>query len=278
MHSEKKLLQRAMTYLERAHTYLEPEDSEALHSVTDFLKSCDHSFFNRCKLREEKIKAAVRKLSMAFEKKLNHSDWRDIDIMMKAAVELKWTIHESWLAHIRREGGCTWHLVDPVTLITKGLSLHMPIFDWFALGEWIKNQEIHRRTLFQTVYKKIIVEKLGVIKPHCECLANNCSEIAAFKKAMMMHYDATGHLIAFSDMAANEILFSSSAYTLSSLSNHHKIQMQKSIASNDNEKEIKLRVSAASIASFIEYKTRTISQDPIESRSFSWIPRASRGT
>jgi len=260
MRTEKteKLMHNAAIHLEQFKTVLmttHEHDAivQALNSVTDFLKSSDYGFFKSDKSQEEEVSAAMIKLSIAFKNKLSQSHSRDLDIVMQAAVELKWTIHESWLATARRKGGCAWHLVDPVALVTKGVSL--PVSDWIEFGECMKNQETHRKSLFKSVYEGILAEKLGVIESDCLCNDNHCSEKSAFKKAMLMHYDATGHLICYNDISANDVLFSSSAYTLSSLSQTtHQ-------AANDKVKEVKLRVSASSIASLIEYKSR-----PFETR------------
>lgn len=195
--------------------------SQDLKTVTDFLNSRDHSLVTPFKFRGEEVKNAVQRLSGALR---NGDDpFADLDkdvrenlaLSVQAAVELKCTVHETWLGSARRnidnftrdyvrQVPILGHLVDwavrgAMTVAALGLKVVAGILTFpVSVPQWFKHRD-DRREMYKSTYEGLLAESLGSLKGGCMSSADRAGEQADQRAMMKKQFAEEGKIISYND-------------------------------------------------------------------------------
>lgn len=195
--------------------------NQDLKTVTDFLNSRDHSLVTPFKFRGKDVKAAVKNLTEELRK--DDGQFADLDkdvreniaLSVQAAVELKCTVHETWLGSARRnianftrdyvrQVPILGHLVDwavrgAMTVAAVGLKAVAGLITLpFSLPQWIKHRG-DRREMYKGAYEGILAESLGTLQGGCMSSADRAGEMAEQRAAMKKQFAEEGRILSYND-------------------------------------------------------------------------------
>lgn len=195
--------------------------NQDLKTVTDFLNSRDHSLVTPFKFRGKDVKDAVQKLTTELRKDdgqfydLPKNVRENIALSAQAAVELKCTVHETWLGSARRNianftrdyvrqvpilGNLVdWAVRGAMTVAAVGLKavagiLTLPV----SLPQWIKHRG-DRREMYKSTYEGILAESLGSLRGGCMSSADRALEVAEQRAMMKKQFSEEGKILSYND-------------------------------------------------------------------------------
>lgn len=211
VNDSRKLLQHASNHLE-GMTKL-GVDAADLETIRKFLynpsplRMTNHSFLTPYKSRGTKVKKALERISSTLQsaEQKDPAVARNFDLLMRSAVELKCTVHETILGAARRNISnlllkipvagtlLKWVFVDTSAAVAKTITA--PI----GIREWLKNHTTRRKSAYKSAYEGLVAGTMGVIESGCMSNEDRGGEKAAFERAMVTQYAATGKLIGYND-------------------------------------------------------------------------------
>ncbi|WP_207387238.1 hypothetical protein, partial [Fluoribacter gormanii] len=194
-------------------------NNQNLNTVIDFLNSSDHSLFTPFKFRGELVKDAIKNLTSELRNgqgnfsNLSRDVRENIALSVQAAVELKCTVHETWLGSARRnianftrdyvrQVPVLGHLLDwtvrgAMTVAALGLkAITLPI----SLPQWIKHRG-DRQEMYKSTYEGILAESLGSLRGGCMSSADRALEQAEQRAMMKKQFALEGKIISYNDSA-----------------------------------------------------------------------------
>ncbi|WP_115712778.1 hypothetical protein [Legionella sainthelensi] len=196
------------------------ENNKHLKTVLDFLSSPNHSLFTPFKFRGSKVKEAIKNLTLELRNgdscsHLSKKSRENIALSLHAAIELKCTIHETWLGSFRRnitnftrdyvrQVPVSGHLIDwtirgALTLAAVGLKAIVNIFTSpFSLPQWIKHRG-DRREMYKSTYEGVLAESLGVLRGGCMSSADRALEQAEQRAMIKKQFSIEGKIISYND-------------------------------------------------------------------------------
>ncbi|MCH9718077.1 MAG: hypothetical protein K0U52_13490, partial [Gammaproteobacteria bacterium] len=175
-----------------------------LATVTDFLTSPDHSFVSPFKFRGKDVKEAVKALTEELRKDdgayshLPKMQRENIALSLQAAVELKCTVHETWLGSAQRNiDNFTRRipLLGPVLRVVMAVAATPG-----AMAEWAQHGN-DRREMHKASYEGILAESLGSLKGGCMSSADRAGEVAEQRAAMKKQFAEEGKILSYNDSA-----------------------------------------------------------------------------
>ncbi|MCW8409040.1 hypothetical protein OQJ13_08665 [Legionella sp. PATHC035] len=198
-----------------------PGANNDLTHVIDFLNSRDHSLVTPFKFRGEKVKNALKGLTNELRddngsfKGLPKDVRENIALSAQAAVELKCTVHETWLGSARRnianftrdyvrQVPILGHVIDWVvrgtmTVAAVGLKAVAGLITLpFSLPQWIKHRD-DRREMYKSTYEGILAESLGSLRGGCMSSADRALEQAEQRVMMKKQFAQEGKIISYND-------------------------------------------------------------------------------
>jgi hypothetical protein len=214
----RKLIGNAVTLLDKVNEKYPRQD---LTKVIAFLNSPDHSLLIPYKFRGQEVKEAINALTSelrnenGFFSKLPKETRENLALSIQAAVELKCTVHETWLGSARRTIAnfsrdyvravpILGHLVDwilrgTMTLAALALKavaglLTLPV----SAPQWIKHWN-DRQEMYKSTYEGLLAESLGVLQGGCMSSADRAGEMAEQRAAMKKQFTEEGCLISYND-------------------------------------------------------------------------------
>uniref|UniRef100_A0A2H5FM59 Uncharacterized protein n=1 Tax=Legionella sainthelensi TaxID=28087 RepID=A0A2H5FM59_9GAMM len=195
-------------------------DNNHLKTVIAFLSSPNHSLFTPFKFRGSKVKEAIKNLTLELRNgsgfnTLSKKARENMALSLHAAIELKCTIHETWLGSVRRnitnftrdyvrQAPVSGHLIDwavrgALTLAAVGLKAIVKIFTFpFSLPQWIKHRE-DRREMYKSTYEGVLAESLGVLRGGCMSSADRALEQAEQRAMIKKQFAIEGKIISYND-------------------------------------------------------------------------------
>jgi hypothetical protein len=195
--------------------------NQDLKTVTDFLNSRDHSLVTPFKYRGKDVKAAVKNLTEALRKddgqfaNLDKDVRENIALSVQAAVELKCTVHETWLGSARRNianftrdyvrqvpilGNLVdWVVRGAMTVAAVGLKIVAGILTLpVTVSQGIKHWG-DRREMYKSTYEGILAESLGSLRGGCMSSADRALEVAEQRAMMKKQFAETGEILSYND-------------------------------------------------------------------------------
>lgn len=200
--------------------------NQDLKTITDFLNSSDHSLITPFKYRGKDVKAAVKNLTEELRKNdgqftnLAKDVRENIALSIQAAVELKCTVHETWLGSARRNIAnftrdyvrqipILGHVVDwtvrgAMALAAVGLKivagiLTLPVTVSQGIMHWGDRREMYKNT-----YEGILAESLGSLRGGCMSSADRALEVAEQRAMMKKQFAEEGEILSYNDSPAKK--------------------------------------------------------------------------
>ncbi|HHF7346139.1 TPA: hypothetical protein ACPSKB_002574 [Legionella feeleii] len=214
----RQLIGNAVNVLNKVDTKYPNQD---LKTVIDFLNSRDHSLVTPFKFRGKEVKDAVQRLSGALRNgddpfsNLDKDVRENLALSVQAAVELKCTVHETWLGSARRnidnftrdyvrQVPILGHLVDwavrgAMTVAALGLKAVAGILTFpVSLPQWFKHRG-DRREMYKSTYEGLLAESLGSLKGGCMSSADRAGEQGDQRAMMKKQFAEEGKIISYND-------------------------------------------------------------------------------
>ncbi|WP_019215242.1 hypothetical protein [Legionella tunisiensis] len=196
-------------------------NNQDLKTITDFLNSRDHSLFTPYKFRGENVKKAIKNLTDELRKDdgqfagLDKDVRENLALSAQAAVELKCTVHETWLGSARRNIAnftrdyvrqvpilghlADWAVRGAMTVAALGLKAVVGILTLpFSAPQWYKHWG-DRREMYKSTYEGLLAESLGSLRGGCMSSADRAGEQADQRAMMKKQFAEEGRIISYND-------------------------------------------------------------------------------
>ncbi len=216
----KKLINYALRHLQRAFPTSDhsvgvknPTSLFDSYILWEFFTSRDYSFFTPYKSPNSRVKNAVAVMSDRLQK-LDTPEARDLDVLLRSAVELKCLVHETWLGALRRRAShfvmkapyigpaVNFLFIDIPSNILKAAFAFMP-WGWVGLAHWAKHHSTRRKTVYKSTYEMLIASVIG--KGHTGCMSNVDRGLleGTFLGDLLLQYNVNGHITRYNDNKEN---------------------------------------------------------------------------
>lgn len=189
----RKLVALARQRLAQQQTSANESDVQV---ILKFLASNDYSLFTPYKARGPRVKAALATLG---------SKKNDLGLLAAAAVELKCTVHETWLGAARRRlhntlpaiPGLRWVGVAVSFVLSNLIKL---ITAPVLMAHWAKHHDTRRKTLAKSNYEQLVTALLGgQVIGSCMSGVDRLQETWLRSVALLQGYQESGKLLGYND-------------------------------------------------------------------------------
>lgn len=243
VNDSRELISIAATQLAKLREIkISPDQQKNVSTIIDFLNSRDHSFFTPYKSRGDAVKNAVKSLTdylLDNNLGIDKQTQKNFALLAQSAIELKCTVHETWLGSARRIYNnilttINIPLISPllkfagwvVGNVLKLLTFPINVFTWA--------QHTRRKMVHKAVNEAIVAELLGERFGGCMSSADRGEEIEQRKQAQLRAFNHRRRILGFND-GTNAVLEFRKLYDTTQEKHNFNLMSTGSPATSDAE-------------------------------------------